>query len=149
MVDSCFTFKQKKPLVFLFFSFFPSPRLFVDQLPLLDTFVADDANMCIMMSFPMPWPMLRYEFFQEIYTYIFYYTSDISFFAHVRECSHQYAHAIFFLDLIAFCTNFITVPRIQKIPVRKISSTKNSLQFFTSIEFIKRYFNPSFESNRR
>lgn len=82
MVDSCFTFKRKKPLVFLFFSFFPSPRLFVDQLPLLDTFVADDANMCIMMSFPMPWPMLRYEFFQEIYIHIYFITRPTSLFLH-------------------------------------------------------------------
>lgn len=83
---------------------------------------------------------------RNIYIYILLHVRHLFFCTRSRtyECSHQYA--IFFLDLIAFCTNFITVPRIQKIPVRKIYSTKNSLQFLTSIEFIKRYFNPSFES---
>lgn len=95
------------------------------------------------------------NFFQEIYTYIyiFYYISDISSvntFAY--ECFHQYAHAILFFffrpDRVLHQFHNRS-PDPEKFHGETPARGTNSLQFLTSIEFIKRYFNPSFESNRR
>lgn len=130
MVGSCFTLK--KPLVFLF-SFFPL-SVIVHRPTLCLTHSLQMTRACISR-----WVFLCSDrccvmnFFQEIYTYIyiFYYISDISSvntFAY--ECFHQYAHAIlffFFLDLIAFCTNFITVPRIRKNSTVKLQHEEQTL----------------------
>ena len=132
MVGSCFTLK--KPLVLLF-SFFPL-SVIVHRPTLCLTHSLQMTRACVSR-----WVFLCSDrccvmnFFQEIYTYIYIYIyfitypifllwtrsrMNVSINMHTQFC-------FFFLDLIAFCTNFITVPGIRKNSTVKLQHEEQTL----------------------